>query len=59
MAFDLAIYTAPAGRSRAIDRYARSARFDPGSDEAIMLEAMCKARFAVLSVQHRHPVAFH
>jgi hypothetical protein len=57
MAFDLAIYTASADRSRAIDRFARSARFAPGSDEALMLEAMCNARFAVVSVQRRHPVA--
>jgi hypothetical protein len=57
MAYDLAIHTAPDGRSRAIDRYARSARFAPGSDEALMLEAMRKARFAVVSVQRRHPSA--
>ena len=38
--FDLAIYTAPPRRSRAIDRYARSAQLPPGSDEARMLEAM-------------------
>src|SRR5438045_1897999 len=41
LAFDLAIHTAPAGRSRAIDRYARSARFEPRSDEALVLAAMC------------------
>jgi hypothetical protein len=57
LVFDLAIYTAPADRSRAIDRYARSARFAPGSDEAVMLEAMCNARFGIVEVQRRHPVA--
>jgi hypothetical protein len=57
LAFDLAIYTAPADRSRAIDRYARSARFAPGSDEALVLEAMCNARFSVLQAQRRHAVA--
>lgn len=55
--WDLAIHTSAAGRSRAIDRYARSARFAPGSDEAIVLDAMCKARFAVIAVKERHPVA--
>jgi hypothetical protein len=35
--FDLAIYTAPPRRSRAIDRYARSAQLTPGSDEALIL----------------------
>jgi hypothetical protein len=55
--YDLSIYTAPANRVRAVDHYARSARLAPGSDEALMLEAMCNARFSVLSVQRRHPVA--
>lgn len=54
---DLAIHTAPAGRTRAIDRYAHSARCAPGSDEAIVLDAMRKARFAVIVVKERHPVA--
>jgi hypothetical protein len=57
LAFDLAIHTAPDGRSRAIDRYARSARLAPGSDEALMLEAMRNARFGVVSVLRRHPSA--
>jgi len=57
LAFDLAIHTAPAGRSRAIDRYARSTQFASGSDEALMLAAMCNARFAVVLVQRRHPSA--
>jgi len=55
LAVDIAIHTAPDGRSRAIDRYARSARLAPGSDEALMLEAMRNARFAVVMVQSRHP----
>jgi hypothetical protein len=57
LAFDLAIHTAPAGRSRAIDRYARSTQFASGSDEALMLEAMCNARFAIVLVQRRHQSA--
>ena len=57
LAFDLAIHTAPAGRSRAIDRYARSARFAPDSDEARVLDAMCSARFAVAMVARRHQAA--
>ncbi len=55
LAVDLAIYTAPAGRSRAIDRYANSARFAWEDEEALMLEAMRNARFGVLLVQRRHP----
>jgi hypothetical protein len=57
LAFDLAIYTAPVGRSRAIDRYARSIQFAPGSDEALVLEATCNARFAVVLVQRPHQSA--
>jgi hypothetical protein len=57
LAYDLAIYTAPTVRARAVDRYARSARFAQGSDEALMLEAMRNARFSVMKVQRRHPVA--
>lgn len=57
LAFDLAIHTAADGRSRTIDRYARSARSAPGSDEALMLEAMRNARFAVVLVRRRHPSA--
>ena len=54
LAFDLAIYTAPAGRSRAIDRYRAAARLDEGSDEALVLEAMCRARFSVWRIERRH-----
>src|SRR5438132_20344 len=36
--FDLALHTALPGRSRAIDRYARSARLAAPSDEALVLE---------------------
>jgi hypothetical protein len=56
-AFDLAIHTAPVDRSRAIERYARSARLAPGSDEALVLDAMCHARFAVISIVRRHETA--
>jgi hypothetical protein len=54
LAFDLAIYTAPAGRSRAIDRYRAAARLDEGSDEALVLDAMCRARFSVWRIERRH-----
>jgi len=57
LAFDLLIYTAPAGRSRAIDRYARSAQLAPGSDEVLMLVAMQQARFAVIGFERRHEAA--
>ena len=55
--FDLAIHTAAPPRSRAIDRYAKSARFAAGSDEALMLNAMQASRFAVLLIDGRHEAA--
>jgi hypothetical protein len=55
--YDLAIYTAPPDRTRAIDRYARSARFEAGSDEARVFEAMRKARFVLGTVERRHKTA--
>jgi len=57
LAFDLAIHTAPKDRSRAIDRYARAARLAPESDESLVLEAMRRARFSIITCVRRHPVA--
>ena len=57
LAFDLAIHTAPKDRSRAIDRYARAARLAPQSDELLVLEAMQRARFSIISIERRHPIA--
>jgi hypothetical protein len=54
---DLAIHTAAAERSRAIDRYARSARFAARSDEALVLAAMRAARFSILAIERRHETA--
>jgi hypothetical protein len=56
LAFDLGVYGAKPGRSRAIDRYAKAAGLAPGSDEAVMLEAMRQARFAVCRILRRHEV---
>ncbi|MBH5372141.1 hypothetical protein [Bradyrhizobium glycinis] len=52
--YDLAVYTAPADRSRAIDRYARSARFEAQSDEGVMLDAMRRSQFVILLIEQRH-----
>lgn len=55
--FDLAIHTAAPGRTRAIDRYARSTRFTAGSNQARMLEAMQNSRFSLLLIDGRHQAA--
>jgi hypothetical protein len=51
---DLAIYLPRLGRSHPLDRYARVARFAPGSDEAIVLAAMRRARFSLWRIERRH-----
>lgn len=55
--FDLSVYTAEAGRARAVDRYARSAQFAAQSDEMLVLRAMCAARFSILYIVRRHETA--
>ena len=55
--FDLAIHTARPGRSRTIDRYARTAAPASGSDEARTLEAMCRARFSIWRIEGHHETA--
>jgi hypothetical protein len=55
--FDLALYTSKEGRSRGIDRYARTVRAAPGSDEALMLKAAQEARFTLWRVEGRHETA--
>jgi len=54
---DFALYTAKEGRSRAIDRYARSIHPAPNSDEALMLRAAQAARFVVCLVEGPHATA--
>lgn len=54
LAEDLAIYLARPSRSHPLDRYARAARLAPGSDEAIVLEAMRQAHFSLWRVERRH-----
>jgi hypothetical protein len=57
LVFDLALYTAKEGRSRALDRYARATPLPPGSDAARVLEAMRHARFSVWRINRRHETA--
>ena len=54
---DLATYLPRPGRSHPLDRYARTARFAPDSDGAIVLEAMRHARFSLWRVERRHETA--
>jgi hypothetical protein len=53
-AFDLAIYTAPPGRSRAIDRVARQHARLPG-EGALVLNALTHSWLSIFRVLDRHP----
>ena len=55
--FDLALYSAKQGRTRALDRYARTARLAPGSDAALVLDAMRQGRFSIWRVERQHETA--
>ena len=57
LAEDLATYLPRPGRSHPLDRYARAAEFAAGSDGALVLEAMRRARFSVWRVERRHETA--
>ena len=57
LAYDLALYTAPPGRSRGMERYVRNAAATPGSDEDVMLQALLRARFSVWRIERRHETA--
>jgi hypothetical protein len=56
-AIDLALHTALPGRTRAVDRYARTARVALDSDEALMLMAMRNSRFTIIRVERAHKAA--
>jgi hypothetical protein len=46
LAYDLALYSTGAGKTRAIDRYARSQPQNSDPDETLMLEALRASRFS-------------
>jgi hypothetical protein len=54
--YDLAIYTAKPGRSRAIERYAKMTQLSPECDELRVLEAMCSAQFSIWRVERGHHI---
>jgi hypothetical protein len=56
LVYDLATYAAKPGRSRAIDRYARTTHLPHESDEMRVLEAMCRGQFSIWRIEHRHHI---
>jgi hypothetical protein len=57
LVFDLMVHAPKGTRSRAIDRYRKATPLAPDSDEARVLEAMCRARFSLWQVERRHETA--
>ena len=55
--FDLAIHSPRHTRSRAFERYRHLAKPPMDSDEASVLDAMCRARFTVARIERRHDIA--
>jgi len=53
-AFDLAVYTAPPGRSRAIDRIAKQHARLPG-EAVLVLNALTRSWLSIFRVLDRHP----
>jgi hypothetical protein len=47
---DLALFTAPPGRTSAVERLVRTLRLSPGSDEGRALAGLAKARFALFAL---------
>lgn len=56
-AFDLAIYTGPLGRSRAIDRVAKQYGGRAGEESALVLNALSRAWLSLFRVLGPHPEA--
>lgn len=54
---DIAIYSARLSKTTAVERYRSRAGFPRESDEAVVLDAMCDARFTFITIKRRHQVA--
>ena len=57
LVFDLLFYTAPKDRSRTVDRYARSVQSTLNTDEALVLEAMRRDYFSIITPTRCHDIA--
>lgn len=55
--FDSALYDADQGRTRAIERYSRAKRPSAGSDEELVLDALCRTDFSLWCIERRHETA--
>lgn len=54
LGFDLAVYSTRSGKISPVERYRRSSKFAVGSEDDLMLDAMCRSRFSLFLVKRRH-----
>ncbi len=54
LGFDLAVYSTRSGKISPVERYRRSSKFAVGSEDDLLLEAMCRSRFSLFLVKRRH-----
>ena len=54
LGIDLAVYSTRSGKISPVERYRRSSKFAVGSEDDLMLDAMCRSRFSLFLVKRRH-----
>ena len=54
--YDLAVYTAPASRTRAVERHAKLSIPKADAEDAQILRGMCIARFSLWRVERHHEI---
>jgi len=54
LGFDLAVYSTRPGKISPVERYRRLSKFAAGSEDDLMLDAMCRSRFSLFLVKRRH-----
>ena len=54
LGIDLAVYSTRSGKTSPVERYRRSSKFAVGSEDGLMVDAMCRSRFSLFLVKRRH-----
>ena len=57
LVFDLALYSTRTGKISPVERYRRTLEFATGSEDDLMLDAMCRSRFSLFLIKRRHLAA--
>lgn len=57
LAFDLALFSTRPGKISPVERYRRTSEFPVGSEDDLVVDAMCRSRFSLFLVKRRHLAA--